>query len=103
MTEATRGLPVGESRNDIDPQARLKRMKMRSWRRGIKEMDMVFGPYADARLDQLDEPTLELYDRLLCENDQVLLTWVLGTEQAPDWTHPLLGEIAAFASARLQR
>ncbi|MCB5410644.1 succinate dehydrogenase assembly factor 2 [Pseudogemmobacter faecipullorum] len=103
MSDTTSGLLPGESRDDIDPQARLKRMKMRSWRRGIKEMDMVFGPYADARLDQLDAAALELYDRLLCENDQVLLTWVLGTEQAPDWTAPLLGEIAAFASARLRR
>ena len=31
-------------------EARLKRMAMRSWRRGTKEMDLVLGPYADASL-----------------------------------------------------
>ena len=31
-------------------ETRLKRMRMRSWRRGTKEMDLVLGPYADARL-----------------------------------------------------
>ncbi len=27
-------------------EARLKRMRMRSWRRGTKEMDLVLGPWA---------------------------------------------------------
>ena len=31
-------------------EARLKRMAMRSWRRGTKEMDLVLGPFADAHL-----------------------------------------------------
>lgn len=84
-------------------EARLKRMRLRSWRRGIKEMDLVFGPFADARLAGLDAGGLDLYDRLLAENDQDLLTWVLGTAPAPGWTAPLLTEIADFARDRLAR
>ena len=41
---------------------RLKRMRMRSWRRGTKEMDLILGPYADARLSGLSVPELDLYD-----------------------------------------
>ncbi|MCL4066864.1 succinate dehydrogenase assembly factor 2 [Pseudomonas sp. GX19020] len=95
---AKEGAVPGESHD-----ARLRRMRMRSWRRGIKEMDLVFGPFADAGLAALTAEELDLYDRLLSENDQDLLTWVLGTVAAPDWTAPLLPRIADFAGARLAR
>ncbi|MFZ9200533.1 MAG: succinate dehydrogenase assembly factor 2 [Paracoccaceae bacterium] len=84
-------------------EARLKRMGMRSWRRGTKEMDLVLGPYADAHLAAMDEPTLALYDQLLNENDQDLLPWVLGQRPAPEAFSELIAKIGAFARARLGR
>ena len=80
--------------------ARLKRMKMRSWRRGTKEMDLILGPYADATLAQMGAEQLDLYDRLLEENDQDLYPWVSGTQPCPGEYLELLTEIAAFARAR---
>jgi antitoxin CptB len=85
------------------PEARLKRMAMRSWRRGTKEMDLVLGPYADASLAGMGADKLDLYDSLLEENDQDLLPWVLGQVPAPPRFADLLAEIAAFARARLGR
>ncbi len=64
-------------------EARLKRMAMRSWRRGTKEMDLILGPYADAHLAGMSEERLTLYDALLAENDQDLLPWVLGQVPPP--------------------
>lgn len=84
-------------------EARLKRMAMRSWRRGTKEMDLILGPYGDAHLAGMDEPKLALYDRLLGENDQDLLPWVLGQTPAPADYTALIAEIGAFARARLGR
>ncbi|WGV16493.1 succinate dehydrogenase assembly factor 2 [Fuscovulum ytuae] len=84
-------------------EARLKRMKMRSWRRGTKEMDLVLGPWADAHLDALDEGRLAVYDRLLAENDQDLMSWILGQSEPPSGIAPLLAEIAAYARGRLAR
>lgn len=84
-------------------EAALKRMKMRSWRRGTKEMDLVLGPYADAHLAGMDKARLALYDRLLDENDQDLLPWVLGQRPAPDAFAILIAEIGTFARARLAR
>ncbi len=66
------------------PEARLKRMKIRSWRRGTKEMDLILGPYADANLAQMDEAALDLYDDLLEENDQDLYQWVSGQGAPPE-------------------
>ena len=81
-------------------QARLKRMRMRSWRRGTKEMDLILGPYADARLDGMAAAALDLYDALLEENDQDLYPWVSGAQPCPPQYLELLTEIAAFARAR---
>ena len=83
--------------------ARLKRMAMRSWRRGTKEMDLVLGPFADAHLARLSEPDLLIYDALLAENDQDLMAWILGQSVPPAALAPLLARITAFASARLKR
>ena len=85
------------------PEARLKRMSMRSWRRGTKEMDLILGPYADAHLAGMAEEKLAIYDRLLEENDQDLLPWVLGQNPAPGYLLDLIGEIAVFSRVRLAR
>jgi antitoxin CptB len=81
--------------------ARLKRMGMRSWRRGTKEMDLILGPYADGHLAGMGEARLVLYDRLLDENDQDLLPMMMGQAKAPAGLEDLVGEISAFAKTRL--
>lgn len=84
-------------------EARLKRMAMRSWRRGTKEMDLILGPYGDANLAGMREDKLKIYDLLLEENDQDLLPWVLGQFPAPAHLADLIAEIGDFARARLAR
>ena len=80
--------------------ARLKRLTMRSWRRGTKEMDLVLGPFADHHLAGMAEEGLRLYDALLEENDQELITWVMGTGAVPVRFAGLIAEISAFARFR---
>ncbi len=82
------------------PEARLKRMRMRSWRRGTKEMDMIFGPWADDHLAVLDPARLELFDLLLEENDQDLYPWITGAQPCPAVYTALIAEIGDFARAR---
>jgi len=82
-------------------EARIKRMAMRSWRRGIKEMDLILGPYADAHLAGMDTASLDVYDALLEENDQDLLAMILGQQDAPAQYGNLLAEIGQFARQRL--
>jgi antitoxin CptB len=82
-------------------EARLKRMAMRSWRRGTKEMDLILGPYADAHLADMAPGRLALYDRLLGENDQDLLPWILGQQPPPEALADLLAEIGHHARTRL--
>jgi len=63
---------------------RIKRLKMRSMRRGIKEMDLILSAYADRNLETMDATHLDLYDALLHENDQDLYQWVTGQAAAPE-------------------
>ncbi len=65
------------------PEHRLKRLKMRSMRRGIKEMDLILSAYADVNLRDMDEAGLQLYDKLLDENDRDLYQWVTGQVDPP--------------------
>jgi len=80
-----------------------KRLSMRSWRRGTKEMDLVLGPYADAHLAAMTPAQLAMYDQLLDENDTDLWPMVLGQQPAPPVLAALMAEIAGFARIRLAR
>lgn len=76
------------------PENRIKRLKMRSMRRGIKEMDLILTAFADENLAGMDEPGIELYDQLLHENDQDLYQWVTSQQAAPDKYSSLIDKIA---------
>ncbi len=73
---------------------RIKRLKMRSMRRGIKEMDIILSAFADQRLAAMAPTDLDLFDALLNENDQDLYQWVTGQVPTPDPFGPLMAEIA---------
>ncbi|GKY90220.1 succinate dehydrogenase assembly factor 2 [Sinisalibacter aestuarii] len=80
-------------------ETRLKRLAMRSSRRGIKEMDIILGRYAAARLAGMDGAALDSYEALLNENDHDLYQWVTGQVPAPAPFAALIAEIADFAGA----
>ncbi|WP_370300870.1 succinate dehydrogenase assembly factor 2 [Pseudooceanicola sp.] len=78
-----------------EPRAyRLKRLKMRSMRRGIKEMDLILTAYAEANLEGMAESEVALYDALLHENDQDLYQWVTGQADAPGQYSGMIKNIA---------
>ena len=57
-------------------------------------MDIILTRFADARLNELNEQELDLYDGLLSENDQDLLQWVTGQMAAPPMYTDLVSQIA---------
>ncbi len=78
-------------------ETRLRRLQMRSWRRGTKEMDLILGGFSDACLAALDTGALDAYERLLEENDQDLYDWVSGRAPGPDPHGPILARIRSHA------
>ena len=75
-------------------EVRLKRLHMRSMRRGIKEMDLILSAFAARELQGMGHDDLDLYDALLSENDQDLYRWVTGQDRAPDRFDPLVRRIS---------
>lgn len=75
----------------------IKRLQMRSMRRGIKEMDLILSDFADANLADMDAGALTLYDALLEENDHDIYGWVAGQFPTPPEYLALVTQIAAGA------
>ncbi|MFD2739020.1 succinate dehydrogenase assembly factor 2 [Sulfitobacter aestuarii] len=78
---------------------RLKRLQMRSMRRGIKEMDLILPPFVARHLAAMDAAGLDLYDALLNESDHDLYQWVSGQSAAPQRYAGLIGDIQAQIAA----
>ena len=79
-------------------EARRKRLKIRAWRRGIKEMDLILGGYADAHLAEMDAEELALFEAMLGENDHDLYAWVTGQMDPPPRFAPLVEILGARAA-----
>ena len=91
MTETTRS---GEG---LD--ARRRKLLFRSWHRGIREMDLILGGFADQALHALNEAELDRYERLLEIQDADLLSWITGETPAPEAHSDLLKKIMAARRA----
>ncbi|AZQ66227.1 succinate dehydrogenase assembly factor 2 [Silicimonas algicola] len=74
-------------------EIRLRRLTVRSWRRGTKEMDLILGRFWDAEGAGLEDSELDLYEDFLEENDQDLYQWVSGQGDAPVRFQPLIARL----------
>lgn len=59
---------------------RRRRLLFRSWHSGIREVDLIMGPFADARLAGLSDADLERFETLLSVPSPQLMAWVMGEE-----------------------
>jgi len=84
-----------------DSAMRLRRLRYRAWHRGTKEMDLMLGPYADARLEGMGREELDRFETLLEEADTDLLKWLMGQEPTPaDADQDLLADLLKFRTAK---
>ncbi len=81
-----------------------KRLKFRSWHRGTKEMDLLLGPFADARLDGYDAARLAEFERLLDLPEPTVAGWIMGLEPVPETAKTaVLAAIIEFHALRHAR
>jgi len=74
---------------------RLKRLKIRAWRRGMKEMDLILGTFVDQRLAALGAADLDALEALMAENDTDLYPWFTGLAETPPEHADILLKIKA--------
>ncbi|WP_308917336.1 succinate dehydrogenase assembly factor 2 [Jannaschia sp. LMIT008] len=82
-----------------DRATRLRRLRLRSWRRGIREMDLILGGYADEHLDGMVPDEVDVYEAALGEADHDLLNWVTGRDAPP----PRYAQLMAALNRRAAR
>ena len=85
--------------SESEEEIRRKRLKIRSWRRGTREMDLILGPFADQVLPGLSEAELAQYEALLRESDHDLYQWISGQRPVPEGFAGLIGRIRANLDA----
>lgn len=67
----------------IDLHARRRRAIFRAWHRGMKEMDLLLGSYADAYAPEMTETELADFEVLLEVLDRDLFKWFTGEGPVP--------------------
>lgn len=73
----------GTERSSADLDPRRKRLLFRAWHRGIREMDLIMGRFADAHIDGLDDAALDDFERLIEVPDRDLFAWLTDADQVP--------------------
>ncbi len=78
---------------------RLKRLKIRAWHRGIKEMDLILGNFTDDRMAEMPDSALDRLELVMAENDHDIYQWVTGQAETPPQFADMIAEIALHAGA----
>ncbi len=63
---------------------RRRKLLFRAWRRGVREMDLIVGRFADAFIDKFDEPALDDFEHLIEAPNAALYGWVTGAQHVPE-------------------
>jgi antitoxin CptB len=92
-------LMSGASLSSAGLDARRRRALFRAWRRGMREMDLVLGRFADANLPTMSEAELDQFERLLDLPDAEVFAWIAGDEPTPPaFDTPLFARLRAAPS-----
>lgn len=78
-------------------EARLGRLRLRSMRRGIREMDLILQDFATRELARLEPSELDAYEALLEEPDPDIFAWITGAAPTPARHNALLTRVRAGA------
>lgn len=77
--------------------ARRRRIRFRAWHRGMLEMDLIMGRFADAELARLEDRELDDLEHLLEAADRDVFSWLTGEVETPSaYDTPVFRKIRAF-------
>ncbi len=74
---------TGSQRSSADLDPRRRRILFRAWHRGIREMDLIMGQFADAEIARLNEAEIEAFELLIEVPDRDLFAWLTDAEETP--------------------
>ncbi|MCU4180046.1 succinate dehydrogenase assembly factor 2 [Bosea sp. BH3] len=74
----------GSTRSSADLDPRRCKILFRAWHRGMREMDLIMGRFADDAIAGFSEAELDEFERLIEVLDRDLLSWVTGEAAVPE-------------------
>jgi antitoxin CptB len=81
-------------------ETRLKRLKIRAWRRGFREADLILGSFADSYAHSLSEAELTAFEALLQQADQDVYAWIIDRQAIPaEFDTPLMNRLREFRAS----
>ena len=83
----------GTTRSSEGLDERRRRLLFRAWHRGMREVDLITGPFADAHIGTLTGAEVDEFEQLMDVPEPDLLAWVMGARETP----------AAFDTALFRR
>ena len=87
--------------NGGSSETRRKRLLFRAQRRGFKEVDLIFGAYAESALWGLDEAGLDQFEALLAAPDQEVYAWLRGAAPVPaEYDNPVFAGLKAVCGRK---
>jgi antitoxin CptB len=88
---------TGSTRSSENLDLRRRRLLFRAWHRGMREMDLIMGRFADTAIETLSEGDLMHFERLIDVPDCDLLAWITGGEAVPaEYDSALFRDLRAF-------
>jgi antitoxin CptB len=91
---------TGTTRSSNGLDDRRKRLLFRCWHRGMREMDLILGRFADAEIGNLSDDELMQIETLLEEADPDLYSAITGDKVLPaEVTGALFARIKAYPIA----
>lgn len=91
---------TGSTLSSAELDYRRRKLLFRSWHRGMREVDLVLGSFADAEIATLGEADLAVYEALMAEPDGDLLKWVTGEQPVPaQHDTPLFERVKTYHAA----
>ena len=74
---------TGTARSSEGLDTRRRKLLFRCWHRGMREVDLIMGRFADAAVEQLTSDELAEFEHLMEAPDRELLAWITGEAEVP--------------------
>ncbi len=81
----------------MDVDARRRKLQFRAAHRGMRELDLFVGAFANARVPRMSQGELDEFERILDLPDNTVLDWITGRARPPsDDCGPVLTQLLGF-------
>jgi antitoxin CptB len=92
---------TGTTRTSAGLDERRRRLLYRAWHRGMREMDLIMGRFADATIGELSEAEVDAFERLSDLPDPEVYNWIANNADVPpQHDTALLRRLRAFHHGR---